>query len=135
MIHSPVTDDLTRTSLGSRGATPLPSPLSPSAGRFVTGTILAGRYRIVSLVGAGGMGEVYKADDLRLDHPVALKFLPETLSLSPAALSRFHAEVRIGRQVSHPNVCRIYDVGDVDGLNFPLPRWSRARADRRSLPS
>jgi serine/threonine-protein kinase len=113
-----VTDDLTRTSLGSRGATPLPSPLSPSAGRFVTGTILAGRYRIVSLVGAGGMGEVYKADDLRLDHPVALKFLPETLSLSPAALSRFHAEVRIGRQVSHPNVCRIYDVGDVDGLNF-----------------
>jgi len=78
---------------------------------------------------------VYKTDDLRLEHPVALKFLPETLSLSPAALSRFHAEVRIGRQVSHPNVCRIYDVGDVDGLNFPLPRWSRARADRRSLPS
>ena len=64
------------------------------------------------------MGEVYKAEDLKLDHPVALKFLPEMLSLSPAALARFHAEVRIARQVSHPNVCRVYDVGEVDGLNF-----------------
>ena len=64
------------------------------------------------------MGEVYKADDLKLDHPVALKFLPETLTLSPAALARFHGEVRIARQVSHPNVCRVYDIGDVDGLQF-----------------
>ena len=109
-----VPDDLTRTS----GDPPLPSPPSRSSGRFVAGTILAGRYRIVSLLGAGGMGEVYKAEDLKLDHPVALKFLPETLSLSPAALARFHGEVRIARQVSHPNVCRVHDIGDVDGLHF-----------------
>ena len=64
------------------------------------------------------MGEVYKAEDLKLDHAVALKFLPETLSLSPSALARFHSEVRIARQVSHPNVCRVYDIGEVDGLNF-----------------
>ena len=64
------------------------------------------------------MGEVYKAEDLKLDHAVALKFLPETLSLSPSALARFHGEVRIARQVSHPNVCRVYDIGEVDGLNF-----------------
>ena len=87
-------------------------------GRFVAGTVLAGRYRIVALLGRGGMGEVYKADDLTLDHPVALKFLPDSLGLSPHALARFHAEVRIARQVSHPNVCRVYDVGEVDGLRF-----------------
>ncbi|HKW02574.1 MAG TPA: serine/threonine-protein kinase [Vicinamibacterales bacterium] len=111
-------EDLTRTSPPApAGAAPAPSSTTRAA-RFVSGTVLAARYRIVSLVGAGGMGEVYKADDLRLEHPVALKFLPETLSLSPGALSRFHAEVRIARQVSHPNVCRVYDVGDVDGLNF-----------------
>jgi serine/threonine-protein kinase len=49
---------------------------------------------------------------------VALKFLPETLAMSPGALARFHAEARIARQVSHPNVCRVHDVGDVDGLQF-----------------
>ena len=107
-------DDLTRTS----GSAALPSPTPRGSGRFVAGTVLAGRYRIVSLLGAGGMGEVYKAEDLRLDHAVALKFLPETLALSPAALARFHSEVRIARQVSHPNVCRVYDIGDVDGLQF-----------------
>jgi hypothetical protein len=111
-----VSNDLTRTSPLPPGATPAPS--SPPRGRFVAGTVLADRYRIVTLLGAGGMGEVYKAEDLKLDHPVALKFLPETLSLSPAALARFHGEVRIARQVSHPNVCRVYDIGDVDGLNF-----------------
>ncbi|HET9368802.1 MAG TPA: serine/threonine-protein kinase, partial [Vicinamibacterales bacterium] len=91
----------------------------PQAGaRFVAGTVLAGRYRVVSLLGRGGMGEVYKADDLLLDHPVALKFLPDSLGLNPAALARFHGEVRIARQVSHPNVCRVHDVGEVDGLRF-----------------
>src|SRR5262245_60349528 len=110
-----MSSDLTRTSPGPSDHS---RPTPRSGGRFVAGTILAARYRIVGLLGAGGMGEVYKADDLKLDHPVALKFLPETLALSPAALARFHAEVRIARQVSHPNVCRVYDIGDVDGLQF-----------------
>ena len=111
-------EDLTRTSPVPSGPAPISATPSRAGGRFVAGTILAGRYRIVTLLGAGGMGEVYKAEDLKLDHPVALKFLPETLSLSPAALARFHGEVRIARQVSHPNVCRVYDIGDVDGLQF-----------------
>jgi serine/threonine protein kinase len=86
--------------------------------RFVPGTILADRYRIVGLLGKGGMGEVYRADDLKLGQPVALKFLPEHLLSDGAALARFHREVRVARQVSHKNVCRVYDIGEVDGRHF-----------------
>src|SRR5436189_5923671 len=79
--------------------------------RFVPGTILAERYRIVGLLGRGGMGEVYRADDLKLGQPVALKFLSQHLSADPEAVKRLYSEVRIARQVSHPNVCRVYDIG------------------------
>ncbi len=86
--------------------------------RFVAGTILNERYRVVGLLGRGGMGEVYRAEDLTLGQTVALKFLPETLSSDGAALSRFHREVRVARQISHRNVCRVYDIGDAGGLQF-----------------
>jgi len=86
--------------------------------RFVPGTILADRYRIVGLIGKGGMGEVYRADDLKLGQPVALKFLPDHLMSDGAALARFHREVRVARQVSHKNVCRVYDIGEVEGRHF-----------------
>ncbi len=86
--------------------------------RFVPGTILAERYRIVGLLGKGGMGEVYRADDLRLGQPVALKFLSEQLATDRRALERLYREVRIARQVSHPNVCRVYDLGELDGHPF-----------------
>jgi serine/threonine-protein kinase len=86
--------------------------------RYVPGTILAERYRIVGLLGRGGMGEVYRADDLKLAHPVALKFLPDHLATDSAALARFHREVRVARQVSHKNVCRVYDIGEIDGRHF-----------------
>src|SRR5512141_1132273 len=69
---------------------------------FAPGTLLADRYRITSLVGSGGMGEVYRADDLRLGQPVALKFLPVSLEHDPAARDRLLAEVRNARAVSHP---------------------------------
>src|SRR2546423_5778889 len=64
------------------------------------------------------MGEVYRADDLKLSQPVALKFLPDHLLSDGAALARFHREVRVARQVSHRNVCRVYDIGEVDGRHF-----------------
>ena len=64
------------------------------------------------------MGEVYRANDLRLGQTVALKFLPETTAQDPAMLARFYNEVRIARQVTHPNVCRVFDIGDVDGQPF-----------------
>jgi len=82
------------------------------------GTVIAERYRIIGLIGRGGMGEVYRADDLKLGQPVALKFLPEKLASDPAWIERFYAEVRHARGVSHPNVCRVYDVGEVGGRHF-----------------
>jgi serine/threonine-protein kinase len=86
--------------------------------RFVAGTILNERYRVVGLLGRGGMGEVYRAEDLTLGQPVALKFLPEALSADGAALARFIREVRVARQISHRNVCRVYDIGEAEGLQF-----------------
>src|SRR5687767_11999552 len=86
-----------------------------STGRFPPGTILDERYRIIGLAGRGGMGEVYRADDLRLGQPVALKFLPEELARDASRLALLHNEVRAARQVSHPNICRVYDIGGRDG--------------------
>lgn len=87
-------------------------------GRFAPGTLLEGRYRVVALAGRGGMGEVYRAEDLKLSQTVAIKFLPQRFSQDAAALQRFHSEVRIARQVSHPNVCRMFDVGEIEGSTF-----------------
>ena len=97
---------------------PVSSEYSFSEGRFLPGRLLAGRYRIIALLGKGGMGEVYRADDLTLGQPVALKFLPDEAGRDEALLERFRNEVRIARRVSHPNVCRVYDVGEVDGHTF-----------------
>lgn len=96
-----------------------PTAVVPSAGtdggQFSPGTILGGRYRIVSLVGSGGMGAVYRGDDLKLGQPIAMKFLRRT---SAARERMLYDEVRIGRQVSHPNICRLYDITEVDGQIF-----------------
>jgi len=87
-------------------------------GRFLPGTLIGGRYRIIGLLGRGGMGEVYRATDLALGQSVALKFLPEEAAQNQRLLERFHGEVRIARQVSHPNVCRVYDIGQAEGMPF-----------------
>jgi serine/threonine-protein kinase len=107
------------TSAGASETRPVSSPVPPlDAGAFAPGTILADRYRIVALAGRGGMGEVYRADDLRLGQPVALKFLPASLERDPAARERLAAEVRNARTIAHPNVCRVYDIGEVQGRSF-----------------
>jgi serine/threonine-protein kinase len=97
---------------GSPARTPTP------AASLAPGAIIAGRYRLVSLLGKGGMGDVYRADDLTLDQPVALKFLPVAAGDDEARLSRFHNELRVARQVSHKNVCRLYDLGEAGGRRF-----------------
>jgi serine/threonine-protein kinase len=96
-----------------------PATSSSAAGhRFTPGAIIGARYRVVALLGRGGMGEVYRADDLTLDQPVALKFLPAASMSDPTRLARFHNELRVARQVSHKNVCRVYDFGEADGHRF-----------------
>ncbi len=109
--------------LGAAPTRPLASTWTTSSGsidhgRFDPGVILDGRYRVLGLLGRGGMGEVYRADDLRLGQQVALKFLPAALTSDPGRLAQFHNEVRTARQVSHPNVCRVYDIGEIDGQLF-----------------
>jgi hypothetical protein len=96
------------------------NPVTPAGGQdvYVAGTLLADRYRVVGLLGRGGMGEVYRADDLKLGQPVALKFLPRGLSDDGTRLARLMDEVRAARQVAHPNVCRVYDAGEADGRQF-----------------
>src|SRR5579863_637572 len=131
------TDDLATLDFEATATSPLPprppSSKSPSRsssrsstfpeyamseGRFLPGRLIASRYRIIALLGKGGMGEVYRADDLTLGQAVALKFLPDTAASDEGLLERFRNEVRIARRVSHPNVCRVYDVGDVEGQPF-----------------
>lgn len=89
-----------------------------SAVRFTPGSVLAGRYRVVAPLGRGGMGEVWRAEDMKLGQQVALKFLPRDLANDRTRLQRLYEEVKLGRQVSHPNVCRMYDVAEWEGHHF-----------------
>jgi len=103
------------TSTSGSGAT---ASQSIDHGRFVPGMLVGDRYRIVERLGRGGMGEVYRADDLQLDQCVALKFLPQALAKDEGRLERFRNEVRVARNVAHPAVCRVYDIGQIDGDTY-----------------
>ena len=122
-------EDFIKTDVFSLAARLITQPQQPVKGsrstfesiddaRFIPGDVLAERYRIVGLLGRGGMGEVYRAEDLKLKQPVALKFLPASLSADGAALARFYKEVSVARQISHRHVCRVYDVAEYQGEHF-----------------
>src|SRR5687768_11864191 len=84
---------------------------------FAGGTLL-GTYEITGLIGAGGMGEVYRGRDTRLDRPVALKVLPSALAADPRFRQRFDREARVISRLNHPQICTVYDIGESQGVSF-----------------
>src|SRR4030095_10391700 len=98
-----------------------------------------GPYEILAPLGAGGMGEVYRARDTRLDRTVALKVLPAHLSADPTRRQRFEREARAVSPLNHPNICTLHDVGEQDGLHFLVMEYLEgetlaARLTRGPLP-
>jgi serine/threonine-protein kinase len=131
--HDPATliEDFAQTGSGGRLETPGPeqterlaarsaAAFSTSDGhdRFPPGAIVADRYRVVACLGSGGMGDVYRADDLKLGQTVALKFLSVGRGRDQVWLTRFYNEARLARTVTHANVCRVHDIGEAGGEAF-----------------
>jgi len=118
--------------------------LAPTAPGESHETTLVGRtvshYQVLSLLGAGGMGQVYLARDSRLDRTVALKILPGELAADPERMQRFAREAKAASALNHPNVATIYDVGESDGIRFIVMEHVEgetvaARIDRPLTPS
>jgi serine/threonine protein kinase len=94
-----------------------PSGSEPTAASGLVDTTLS-HYRLLSRLGRGGMGIVYRAIDTRLGREVALKFLPDHLAQDPASLDRFRREARAASRINHPHICTVHDVGEHDGKPF-----------------
>ena len=102
----------------SVAVTPQPAGIAAAGDDLEIGTVLAGRYQILQMLGRGGMGAVYKARDTELDRIVALKLIRPELARNPEILRRFKQELILARQVTHKNVIRIFDLGQSDGIKF-----------------
>jgi serine/threonine protein kinase len=91
-----------------------------------------GPYEIIAPIGAGGMGDVYKARDTRLDRSVAVKVLPERIDAREDLRARFEREARAAASLNHPNICTLYDIGSQDGAGEIPSRLGRFRHMRRN---
>ena len=106
-------------------------PISPGA--------RLGSYEVLSPLGAGGMGEVYKARDTRLDRTVAIKILPSHLADKPQLRERFEREARTVASLNHPHICVLHDIGQQDGIHFLVMEYLEGetlaqRLDKGPLP-
>jgi serine/threonine-protein kinase len=102
-------------------------------GELAPGTTLGGRYRVLSVLGAGGMGVVYKAHDLELDDVVALKMLKPGALVDAEQLDRLKSEIKLARRITHPNVLRTFDFGEVNGLPYISMEYVRGMTLRYLL--
>ncbi|HSX62662.1 MAG TPA: protein kinase [Tahibacter sp.] len=114
--------------------TPAPVPRAVrDSGELPPGSTLGGRYRVLSILGAGGMGVVYKAHDLELDDVVALKMLKPGALLDAEQLDRLKSEIKLARRITHPNVLRTFDFGEVNGLPYISMEYVRGMTLRYLL--
>ena len=138
-LGSPTPVTLHHLAGSRRGHVPsVPAPTESGPGLPSVQTL--GRYRILGLVGSGGMGNVYRALDTELDEVVALKMLRHELSQRDDVVERFRREVKLARRVTHRNIARVYDIGESEGEKFLTmelidgPSLAERLAERRALP-
>ena len=136
--QAPILDD---SPFCSKCGTPTPASdetatrtvVAGPAGGVASGTVLAGKYRILEVAGRGGMGIVYKAEDIKLHRPVALKFLPPDLVRSEEAKERFLLEARAAAALSHPNICTIHEIYDEEERPFIEMEYIEGRSLRARI--
>jgi len=118
------------TKLGDRAA--FTRTLETSIDALTRGTLFAGRYEIIEELGQGGMGRVYRVEDKKIKAEIALKLIRPEISFDKKTIERFGNELKMTRMISHPNVCRMFDLGEDKGTYFITMEYVRGE-DLKSL--